>query len=44
VFGQRDLYPQSPEEFARSYVAIFLDGIRRAPRASGRKPARRKRG
>jgi len=41
VFGQRDLYPQSPEDFARTYVAIFLDGMRRAP---PRKPARRKRG
>jgi AcrR family transcriptional regulator len=44
VFGQRDLYPQSPEDFARTYVAIFLDGMRRAPAAPGRKPPRRKRG
>jgi TetR/AcrR family transcriptional regulator len=44
VFGQRDLYPQSPEEFARNYVAIFLDGMRAKPRSLRRKPARRKRG
>jgi AcrR family transcriptional regulator len=28
VFGQREEYPQSPEEVARSYVSIFLNGIR----------------
>ena len=44
VFGQADLYPQSPEEVARSYVAIFLDGMRATPAAPARKPARRKRG
>jgi len=44
VFGQPDLYPQSPEEVARSHVAIFLDGMRAARRSSRRKPARRKRG
>jgi AcrR family transcriptional regulator len=44
VFRQRDLYPQSPEEFARSYVEIFLDGMRAKPRSFRRKPARRKRG
>jgi AcrR family transcriptional regulator len=28
VFGQREEHPQSPEEVARSYVSIFLNGIR----------------
>jgi AcrR family transcriptional regulator len=41
VFGQRDLYPQSPEVVADTYVAIFLDGMRRA---RSRRPTRRKRG
>jgi len=44
VFGQPDLYPQSPEEVARTYVAIFLDGMRATPARAGAKLARRKRG
>jgi AcrR family transcriptional regulator len=28
VFGQGEEYPQSPEEVARTYVSIFLNGIR----------------
>jgi AcrR family transcriptional regulator len=44
VFGQRDLYPQSAEEVAESYVTIFLDGLRARPRARARRPARRRRG
>jgi AcrR family transcriptional regulator len=28
VFGQGEAYPQTPEEVARSYVSIFLNGIR----------------
>jgi AcrR family transcriptional regulator len=31
VFGQRDQYPQPPEEVAEAYVSIFLDGIRVVP-------------
>ena len=44
VFGQADLYPQPPEEVARSYVAIFLDGMRAAPAAAALEPASPKRG
>jgi len=44
VFGQKDLYPQSPEAFASTYVSIFLDGMRAKSPARPRKPARRKRG
>jgi AcrR family transcriptional regulator len=28
VFGQRDAYPQPPEEVAETFVSIFLDGVR----------------
>jgi AcrR family transcriptional regulator len=28
VFGQRDQYPQPPEEVAEVFVSIFLDGMR----------------
>jgi len=28
IFGQRDQYPQPPEEVAATFVSIFLDGIR----------------
>jgi len=28
VFGQRDQYPQPPEEVAEAFVSIFLDGVR----------------
>ena len=31
VFGQRDQYPQPPEQVADAFVSIFLDGVR-APR------------
>ena len=31
VFGQKDLYPQSPEAVAETYVDVFLDGMRAAP-------------
>lgn len=31
VFGQREQYPQSPEEVAETYVSIFLDGVRAEP-------------
>jgi AcrR family transcriptional regulator len=49
VFGQRELYPQPPEEVAETFVSIFLDGVRtggphpRPPRPSGRsrRPGRR---
>jgi AcrR family transcriptional regulator len=34
VFGQRDAYPQPPEEVADTFVSIFLDGVR-APEAAG---------
>ena len=44
VFGQKDLYPQSPETVAETYVDIFLDGMRAAPAARARKSGRRKRG
>jgi len=27
VFGQRDAYPQPPDEVARTFVSIFLDGV-----------------
>jgi AcrR family transcriptional regulator len=33
VFNQKHLYPAGPEEVARTFVSIFLDGIRREPRA-----------
>jgi len=37
VFGQRDAYPQPPEQVADAYVSIFLDGARaRRPRAARR--------
>jgi AcrR family transcriptional regulator len=48
VFGQRDAYPQPPEEVAATFVSIFLDGVR-APRAAPREraasgsPSRRRR-
>lgn len=29
VFGQRDVYPQPPEEVAEVFVSIFLDGLRK---------------
>jgi AcrR family transcriptional regulator len=29
VFGQREEYPQPPEEVADAFVSIFLDGVRR---------------
>jgi AcrR family transcriptional regulator len=35
VFGQRDQYPQPPEEVADVFVSIFLDGVR-APGARTR--------
>ena len=41
VFGQRDTYPQPPEEVARTFVSIFLDGAR--VRVSGRRAAARAR-
>jgi AcrR family transcriptional regulator len=44
VFGLRDLYPQSPEDVARTYVEIFLNGIRTAPGTAGHGAARRQRG
>lgn len=44
VFGQGEEYPQSPEEVARTYVSIFLDGIRATPGSPRREPARRRRG
>jgi len=44
VFGQKDLYPQSPEAVAETYVDIFLDGMRVAPAARARRPKGRKRG
>ena len=28
IFGQREQYPQPPEEVAATFVSIFLDGIR----------------
>jgi hypothetical protein len=28
IYGQRDQYPQPPEEVAATFVSIFLDGIR----------------
>ena len=28
VFGQRDAYPQPPEQVAETFVSIFLDGVR----------------
>jgi AcrR family transcriptional regulator len=36
VFGQRDQYPQPPEEVADVFVSIFLDGIRAEPTTSRR--------
>jgi AcrR family transcriptional regulator len=35
VFGQRDLYPQPPEQVADVFVSIFLDGLRQ-PRGRSR--------
>lgn len=35
VFGQRDQYPQPPEEVADVFVSIFLDGVR-LPRGDSR--------
>lgn len=35
VFGQRDVYPQPPEQVADVFVSIFLDGVRH-PRGSAR--------
>jgi hypothetical protein len=42
VFGQRDAYPQPPEQVAEAFVSIFLDGVRagRARGAPRRSPAR----
>jgi AcrR family transcriptional regulator len=44
VFGQRDMYPQSPDEVAETLVSILLDGLRAKPRTRARKPARSSRG
>jgi len=44
VFGQDELYPQSPEDVADTYVSIFLNGLRAGAPARARRPARRKRG
>ena len=35
VFGQRDEYPQPPEEVAATFVSIFLDGIGARAEESG---------
>ena len=49
VFNQRDAYPQSPEQVAQTYTAIFLDGMRAAapapsaPRVTARKRQEAKR-
>jgi len=49
VFNQRDAYPQSPEQVAQTYTAVFLDGMRAAapvpttPRATARKRREAKR-
>ena len=40
VFGQRDQYPQSPEQVAETYVSIFLDGVRNAPTVASRRSGR----
>jgi len=40
VFGQREQYPQSPEEVAETYVSIFLDGVRNAPAGASRRSGR----
>lgn len=45
VFGQREAYPQTPEQVAEAFVGIFLDGVRSgrrgpAERAGRRSPAR----
>ena len=40
VFGQRDQYPQSPEQVAETYVSIVLDGVRNAPTAASRRSGR----
>ena len=40
VFGQREQYPQSPEQVADAYVSIFLDGVRNASAAAPRKSGR----
>lgn len=40
VFGQREQYPQSPEEVAETYVSIFLDGVRNAPAGASRTSGR----
>ena len=37
VFGQREAYPQPPVEVARTFVSIFLEGVR--TRAPGRRAA-----
>jgi AcrR family transcriptional regulator len=39
VFGQRDAYPQPPEEVARTFVSIFLEGVR--TRTPGRRAVAR---
>ena len=52
VFGQRDLYPHSPEQVAEAFVSIFLDGVRtpsaparaRVARASRARRGRGRRG
>jgi AcrR family transcriptional regulator len=42
VFGQRDLYPQPPEQVAETFVSIFLDGVRvRGPAARASSAPRR---
>ena len=40
VFGQREQYPQSPEQVAETYVSIFLDGVRNAPAGASRRSGR----
>jgi len=40
VFGQRDVYPQPPEQVAETFVSIFLDGVR-APAGAGEGRAER---
>jgi AcrR family transcriptional regulator len=40
VFGQREQYPQSPEQVAETYVSIFLDGVRNAPAGASRRSSR----
>jgi AcrR family transcriptional regulator len=45
VFGQRDTYPQPPDEVAATFVSIFLDGVRaKAARPRAGSARRRARG